>query len=92
LKRSVSLTQKLIDLVNDLRGRERPPLPFSTMLERLAWRGSSGYQIPRLEPERPPLIEAPRMKYCDSCGLRLDDLGARYCYGCGRAMVIEGLG
>jgi len=83
MKRSVSLTQKLIDLVNDLRGRERPPLAFSTMLERLAWRGASGYQTPRLEPERVPTLGIPRGKYCNSCGSLLPLEGANWCDRCG---------
>jgi hypothetical protein len=82
------MEEKLALKIDEVRGRERPIPSFSEMISRLAWRGLAGYQTPRIDFERVPLIEKDSSKFCDSCGSRLEDLQARYCDRCGREIII----
>ena len=82
------MEEKLALKIDEVRGQERPIPSFSEMISRLAWRGLAGYQMPRIDFERVPLIEKGSPKFCDSCGYGLEDLEAKYCDRCGREIII----
>ena len=89
LRKTLWFEGELAKKIEDLRSMERPIPSFSEMVIRLIWRGLSGYQTPRIDYERILEREAPRIKYCDSCGSDLGETRPRFCDSCGRAIIVS---
>lgn len=83
MRKTIWIEPKLVFKIDDVRARERPIPSFGAMCNRLMWLGLSGYKAPAIDYERVPLLEAPKLKYCDECGSKLPIEGAKFCDSCG---------
>ena len=87
LRKTLWFDDDLIRRLEEVRARERPIPSFTEFAIRLIWRGLSGYQVSRIDFEKVPLLESPRISYCDACGSLLPKLEplerASFCDRCG---------
>jgi len=88
MRKTIWIEPLLVSKIEDVRSRERPIPSFGAICNRLMWLGLSGYQAPKIDYEKVPLVETPKMRYCDQCGRDLKDPSMSFCDGCGREISI----